>query len=229
MNRAINKLSTLSILLCLCLAAICSTACQKSGSQVEAEEISFNDAADNKNKNVVVFEDDLEKGEKLTNTFGEKKPDTFTKGNDDSEISTMYDGYGNKIEKRFFAANAKINNVVVQTTATGEVEVKVYGQSGETVKLAPEMAEQVLTAKGDQIADFAHIYKTREIRQMPTVVNNLPPQTAYSNYPVQNQPPNSENYKPPVQTQTNEEITAPAKVEPNASGEIQNKPAPPPQ
>lgn len=230
MNRISNKISALLIFLCLCLATICSTACQKSNAHVEEQEISFDDAvAEKPNSNEVVFEDDSGKSAKLVNTFGEKKPDTVSKGNDNSEISTMYDGYGNKLEKRFFAANSRINNVVVQTTASGEVEVKVYGQSGETVKLAPETAEQVLTAKGDQIADLAHIYRTREIRQAPVIVNNLPPQTSYSNYSTQNSSQDMENYKQSLPTQSAEKSSAPTKVETNSPTEIQNKPEPTPK
>ncbi len=191
MRKVTDNFNVLAIIFCLCFLIVCSTACGKSGQSGETQEVVFDDTAKSANKNEVVIEDASSGGgeEKQVLTFGEKKPDTLLKASDNSEISTMYDGYGNKIETRRFSANSRINNLVVQTTADGTVDIKIYGQSGETAKLTPEMAERALTANGDEIANLAHINGTRADRPMQTTVRSLPPQMqSYPNYPAQRMP-----------------------------------------
>lgn len=189
MRKVTDNFNILAIIFCLSFLIVCSTACGKSGQNSESGEVVFDDAAKTADKNEVVFDDASFGGEeKQVLTFGEKKQDTLLKASDNSEISTMYDGYGNKIETRRFSANSRINNLVVQTAADGTVEIKIYGQSGETAKMEPEMAERVLTANGDEIANLAHIYGTRADRPVQTTVRNLPPIQSYPNYPVQRMP-----------------------------------------
>jgi hypothetical protein len=223
MKKVRNNFSIPAIIFCLSLVGFGSIACRITERNTATEEVVFDDKSKTNDKNEIVIDDaSFEGGGKSVDTFGEKKPDTLLKGNDNSEISTMYDGYGNKLEKRFFSGNSRINYIVVQTATDGTVEIKVYGQSGESAKLPPEMADRVLTARGDEIADTAHIYGTSADRvSIPIVGKNLSlsqPHPNYPTYPAQKMPQtNLEIVNQPVEPETKEESTPP---------ETQN-PAPP--
>lgn len=185
MKKVRNKSNVSAIVFCLCFLVICSVGCRTTEHSGATQEVVFDDGFKSNDKNEIVVDDASFGGDgKSVRTFGEKKADTVQKGMDNSQISTMYDGYGNKLEKRYFSGNSRISYIMVETAADGTVEIKVYGQSGESAKLPPEMAERALTARGDEIADTAHIYKTAADRvSIPIVGKNLSLSQSQQNYP----------------------------------------------
>ena len=78
---------------------------------------------------------------------------------DKSEIETLIDGLGNKVETRFFAGHPRIRMVIVRTSVKGAQEVTVYGNGG-AAKIVDGLADRALTASGDEIANAAQLNAT---------------------------------------------------------------------
>jgi hypothetical protein len=83
------------------------------------------------------------------------------KMSDNSEITVMYDGFGNKLEKRYFKGNLRLNSVLVRTAADGRREILVYGQNGERSTVDGALADRLMTASADEIVNAAKINGTR--------------------------------------------------------------------
>jgi len=96
------------------------------------------------------------------------------KMSDNSEITVMYDGFGNKLEKRYFKGHPRLNSVLVRTAADGRREILVYGQNGEKTTIEGDLAERLMTASADEIANTTKIYGTRPNtrRQQTVMVEN---------------------------------------------------------
>lgn len=76
---------------------------------------------------------------------------------DGSELKTLFDGYGNKIETRTFFRDPLIKMIVVTTLRDGYKKCFVYGQNGE-VKLIPEMyLTKIFQMPADEIAKAVEI------------------------------------------------------------------------
>jgi hypothetical protein len=102
---------------------------------------------------------------------------------DNSEITVMYDGFGNKLERRSFKGHPRLATVIVRTAADGRREISVYGQNGARKSIEGEIVDRVLTASADEIANAAKIYETR-----PDIKNQtMPTVTAVQTNPVQPQ------------------------------------------
>jgi hypothetical protein len=110
------------------------------------------------------------------------------KMSDNSEVTVMFDGFGNKLEKRYFKEHPRVNSVLIRTSVNGRREILVYGQNGEKTAIDGELSNRLLTASADEIADAAKIYETRSIyrtrkltpveqpKPEPPIVT-IPPQT----------------------------------------------------
>lgn len=75
---------------------------------------------------------------------------------DKSEIETFVDGFGNKTETRYFPEHSRLRCIILRTSVDGKYEVTVYGRGGDT-KIVPELAENALSASGDEIAGIAKL------------------------------------------------------------------------
>jgi hypothetical protein len=94
------------------------------------------------------------------------------KMSDNSEITVMYDGFGNKLEKRYFKGHPRLNSVLIRTAADGRREILVYGQNGERKSVEGDLVDRLMSAPADEIANTAKIYETRPvIRKQPTMTN----------------------------------------------------------
>jgi len=80
---------------------------------------------------------------------------------DGSQISTMYDGFGNKTEIRTFSNNLLVQSVIAKSFADGQKRIFVYGQNGEVKNLTEDYYEKALTAPGDFLANSAGIFTGR--------------------------------------------------------------------
>lgn len=80
---------------------------------------------------------------------------------DNSEVTVMYDGFGNKLERRYFKNHPRLDTVIVRTAANGRREILIYGQNGERKSVEGEIANRLMNASADEIANAAKIYETR--------------------------------------------------------------------
>lgn len=115
------------------------------------------------------------------------------KMSDNSEVTVMYDGFGNKLEKRYFKGHPRLSSVLIRTGADGRREILVYGQNGEKTTVESDLADRLLTASADEIATTAKIYGTRSnIRRQPTlVVGNGQTTSPSQTLPTVNVPPSA--------------------------------------
>ncbi|HLM01985.1 MAG TPA: hypothetical protein VK400_13095, partial [Pyrinomonadaceae bacterium] len=113
-----------------------------------------------KHDEVVIDDSDLEN---ISNA-GQSSQTAPQKLSDFSEVTVMYDGFGNKLERRFFRGHPRLDTVIVKTTADGRREIMIYGQNGERKTIDGELGNRLLTASADEIANAAKIYETRPDR-----------------------------------------------------------------
>lgn len=94
---------------------------------------------------------------------------------DKSELVTMFDGYGNKTETRYFKGHPRLQLVTIRTAAGGMKQVIVYG-FGSDVKMMPEeFAEKALTASATEIANAAELKTTRPYKDTFSRTSAPPP------------------------------------------------------
>jgi hypothetical protein len=78
---------------------------------------------------------------------------------DSSEVETLIDGFGNKVETRFFKGHPRLRLLILRTSLKGVQEVTVYGNGGAT-KIVAGLGDRALTASGDEIANAAQLFAT---------------------------------------------------------------------
>ncbi|HEX8367896.1 MAG TPA: hypothetical protein VF604_05090 [Pyrinomonadaceae bacterium] len=135
-------------------------------------------------------------------TIGETAKDNVTerqssqtapqKISDNSEITVMYDGFGNKLEKRYFKGHPRLDSVLVRTAADGRREILAYGRNGEKRPIDGELGNRLMSASADEIANAAKIYGTRPVirNQVITSQNEqTKPQSPVSTSVTVQQPP----------------------------------------
>jgi hypothetical protein len=92
------------------------------------------------------------------------------KMSDNSEITVMFDGFGNKLEKRYFKGHPRLNSVLIRTAADGRREIIVYGQNGERKSVDGDLMNRLMNAPADEIANNAKIYETRPVFRKRAVI-----------------------------------------------------------
>lgn len=120
-------------------------------------------------KVIEVRHDEIRLGEAENKTTGQRSSQTAPqKMSDNSEVTVMLDGFGNKLEKRYFKGHPRLNSVLIRTAPDGRQEIFVYGQNGERKPVEGELVKRLLTASADEIANAAKIYETRPVmRKQP--------------------------------------------------------------
>lgn len=93
---------------------------------------------------------------------------------DGSQISTMFDAFGNKTEIRTFTNNLLVQSVIARTFADGRRQIFVYGQNGEVRNLPEYLYNRVSTASGNFLANSAGIFTGRKISVLPTPEESSP-------------------------------------------------------
>ena len=110
---------------------------------------------------------------------------------DNSRITTMYDGFGNKTEIRFFDNHPLLTGLTIRTTPAGEKQVFLYAQNGSVGRVPENMFDRVLSAPANDLAAAANITEGRRESSAPTLVESsepLQPQPSYK-FPIQTPPP----------------------------------------
>ena len=170
-------------------------------------EVVFNDRSDVAVTDEVIIEDKNTASSGVQNSGTE--PERILP--DNSRLATVYDGFGNKSESRYFNNHQRLALVLLRTSVNGLREVFVYGQNGVVKSLPADMLGKVLTASPDEIANAAGIYEGRKEKNpfnyllksnQPTELKPLP---GYS-FPSQNQ---AAEPQPTETEQSADETTAP--------------------
>ncbi len=194
-----------------------SIACSDSRS-AESEEVFFDDGYKTGDREEIVIDDYSfeEKGAAAASQQRSGSQEITRIAPDGSRITTMYDGFGNKTETRFFDDNPLVQIISVRTSASGEKQVSVFAQNGEVKQLPANMLDKVLTAPANDLAAAAGIFQGR---REPTIVQTsqppLQPMPGYR-FPVQTPPAQAVPIEPtepetpePATTETAKPPTAP--------------------
>ena len=78
---------------------------------------------------------------------------------DNSQINTMFDGFGNKTEMRCLNNDPILKCIRLKTSAAGYKQATVFGKHGEIKTLPDEMSDRAMTADASFVASAAGIYK----------------------------------------------------------------------
>jgi hypothetical protein len=177
-----------------CLLVIVSgfslMACSKNSKAESNEQVVIDDVYKAKPGGEIVLDDrSFEQNSGGTQPSSQQ---TTRNARDGSEITTMFDGHGNKTEMRVFNSDPLLQSIMVRTSAKGERQVSVYGQNGRVRQLPDNMLDKAMSAQARELANAAGIYEGRKEVSTPTVVqNNQPPLQPLpsSNFPVQTPQP----------------------------------------
>lgn len=145
------------------------TACTSIKS-TELKEVTFEER--NENGEIVVTEEDLHPKQLLTSKGNRTDPNLTL--NDKSEIVTMYDGYGNKTQTRYFKGHSRVQLVVVRSGTDKTKQVFVYGFDDETIQMDDKFSEVALSGSGDEIANAAGLKTNRPFKSSLLSVKPTP-------------------------------------------------------
>ncbi len=181
----------LLVIILVSLLTSCATLRSNNDKSANKGEIIIDDGYKTPAENEIVIDDKNFEG-KEGKIFSSQE--TTTIAADNSKITTTFDRYGNKTEKRYFGYHPRLSFVLVRTNAAGEKQVFVYGENGEIKSLPDNMLDRVLTASADEIENSAGFLQQAPSQSTMTVRNNTPLNSAplrplpSSNFPVYNQP-----------------------------------------
>ena len=134
------------------------SACTSVKSQ-EAEEVVFDSKTGGSSNEIYITNADVKVQDQVTSTNLRKGGQLENRLlSDASLIETLVDGFGNKVETRYFKGHPRVQMLILRTSVNGNKEVTVYGHSD--TKFVPELRDRALTASGDEIASVAQLYTT---------------------------------------------------------------------
>lgn len=140
------------------------SACTKTSEQSAVrEKIFLDDGTGGKNEGEVEIEQSSVKDAETQISFSQE----FHQNSDETEsggtqVSTMYDGFGNKIERRFFFQHPLLKAMVLRTSTNGQREVLIFGHNGEVKTVPQNMVDKAMTATADELAKSAGITMGRK-------------------------------------------------------------------
>jgi hypothetical protein len=219
MNR--NLYLALIIVLCFCFSLINLNKLRNGSAERNAEAV-VDKAIKEEAANEIVFRENFLTEQEKSPSNPEELKETVEIAHDGSQITTMYDRSGNKIETRAFNNHQRIAYIIMRTSAAGEKQVFVYGHSGIIKSLPENLLDKVLKIPADEIARATGIPDSRQTTGTVYTQTNQTPLKPLpsSQFPIQNQTTqqipikdnesntqsNSEETKPPVgeNSQTNQ-------------------------
>ncbi|MDQ6788871.1 MAG: hypothetical protein M3033_18870 [Acidobacteriota bacterium] len=201
-----------SVCLLVIISGFFSIACSKSDKTESNAQAEIDKIYKTKPNGEIIFDDNSSGQNGAASRASSQQ--TTQLASDGSQVTTMYDGHGNKTEMRFFDSDPILQSVMVRTSARGERQVSVYGQNGLVRALPDNMLDKAMSASASALASAAGISEGRRETPKPmSVQNNQPPLQPLpsSNFPVQ---------KPQIQT-TPAQTPPPATIEtPKAQTEV---------
>lgn len=155
------KIKILIFVYALVFFVISFSGCSKAGGQPQEKENVF--LEDENNGEIIIGENsvsDAEQMQTITEQVSRQEKDKTDSGG--TQVSTMYDGYGNKTERRFFYQHPFIEAVVLRTANNGQKEVLLFGHNGEVKSVPQNMIERAMTASADELAQATGILQGRK-------------------------------------------------------------------
>ena len=154
------KIYIFILIISLTFISACTTS---QGSPENQQEIVIADETTNQNKDELVITDADLNGKVLQNSSNEKKPEEQTVVlEDNSKITTTFDGYNNKTETRCFVNHPRLDCIVVKTPAQGKKQIIIYPFGNGAKYLDENSSEKALSASPDELANLAGISETRD-------------------------------------------------------------------
>ncbi len=209
-----------NIVLGLCLISLLLSSACTSVESNEQEEVFFDSGGKSLSKEVVISNSDFNKENLQVSSVqqsGELPKRTLA---DKSEVETLLDAFGNKVETRYFPNNPRIQSVMVRTAADGKVQVTVYGYGSDT-RIVAELDGGVLTASADEISNAAKLTgsraissgsqnfmknsKSQEAALQPLPSSSFQRPSSQINLPTETVQPETTNTSENPSTQSNEE------------------------
>lgn len=148
------------------IAASCSDG-GKSGTANKKEIFIKDDYRTTKNGELLIDDRDFQHAQKPIATSRVGSQDTPKPIADNSQISTMIDGFGNKTETRIFVNHPLLQRIVVRTFAGGRKKVFVYGNNGDVNGLPTNIINKAMTASANELANSAGISNKRDSQNEP--------------------------------------------------------------
>ncbi len=159
--RVMTKLLSSAILLMSFL--IFFSACSKTDEQAEREDVFFDDRNGGKNgSEITIDESSVKDAETQTSVNRDSYQEADQTESDGTNVSTMYDGFGNKTERRFFYQHPILQAMVLRTSTNGQKEVLLFGHNGEVKAVPQNMVDKAMSATADELAKVAGILERRK-------------------------------------------------------------------
>jgi hypothetical protein len=201
-----NRVYFLAVVL-LSLLASCSSF---KGSEADSQqEVVFDDGYKTTADDEVIFDDkSFVNTPEAVKVFDESSlAETTEIAKDGSQISTKYDGFGNKTETRTFNNNPLLRFLLLRTGVDGKRQVTVYGQYGEVKSLPENMLDKIFTASPKELANSAGIYEVfreqhsyAENTQQPNITLKPLPSSQFSVPNQQSEQTPPEEIESPIET-----------------------------
>ncbi len=177
-------------------------------------EVKFED--ENTSGDVVITDEDLQSKQVPTSKGMRTEPNQILA--DKSEVVTMFDGYGNKTETRYFKSHPRLDIIIVRTAVDNTRQVFVYGFGGKTVSMPEEFAVTALNASADEIAEAAGLKQTRPFKSS-FPLSTPTPAPRVSKIPTQVRPV---VVQPQIQTEDSPNTENPSQETEQPSNQTQN-------
>ena len=144
----------------LTLMSACTTG---QASPENQQEIVIADETNHQNKDEIVITDADFNGKVLQSPSDQKKFEEQTVIlEDNSKITTTFDGYNNKTETRCFVNHPRLDCIVVKTAVEGKKQITIFSVGSGAKHLDENSSEKALTASPDELANLAGISVTRD-------------------------------------------------------------------
>lgn len=200
-----------SILFSLFLMLGFVSSCADKSADSKRREVAINDNNYRTDKNgaLLIDDRDLDRSPQQIATNFQNKQEIPKTGGDSSQISTMIDGFGNKIEKRIFYNHPLLRQILLRTSSDGRKSVFVYGQNGDVNPLPDEMQEKAMIASAAELAGAAGILTGRDENDLPFFMQMHKQKSAETLLPDYQQQFSTPTISEPLQTEIQTPETAP--------------------
>lgn len=205
----------------LLFSAVAFSGCTRVNSS-ELREVSFDDNNSKTSNEVVITDADINRG-----FLNGDKSEQIQILADNSQVLTMFDGYGNKIEKRYFKGHGRLELVMIRTAIDGSKQIFVYGFGTDIVTMPNDFAEKALNASADEIVETAKLKTPRPFKPSFPVATPKPLPTPARTTVIESLPQvkAEETPKPEVQTSDTTQTTeTETPVKENPQPKEENKP-----
>lgn len=158
------------------IAASCSGDTDKSVAGDRKEVFVKDNYRTTKNGELLVDDRDFQHAQKPVATSRAVSKEKPKPAADNSQISTMFDGFGNKTETRVFSNHPLLQRIVVRTSTNGHKKVFVYGNNGDVNGLAAGLHYRALTASANELAKSVGLLNGRDRESQPYFLQFLRPE-----------------------------------------------------